>query len=141
MLKYLYISVLSIFFYSCSCDYHMSKIKKKCPHVLEADTIIVHDTIRIPKVTKDTVFKFNYFQKDTVVIKEGRLTMKYFYNTTDSTVYLNGKCDTIRIIREIPVPIEKTVFKYDFLNSNKFLFSLVLLLLSLILIVYLFKKK
>lgn len=99
----------------------------------------MHDTIRIASIQRDTVF--NYLQKDTVIIKEGRLTMKYFYNTTDSTVYLSGKCDTIRVVREIQVPVEKTVFKYDFLNSNKFLFSIILLLLCLILIAYLFKKK
>ena len=141
MLKYLYITILSVFLYSCACDYHMAKIRKKCPHVLEKDTVLVHDTIRISKVTKDTVFKFDYIQKDTVIIKEGRLTMKYFYNTKDSTVYLNGKCDTIKIIREIPVPIEKTIFKYDFLNSNKFILAISMLLAILILVAYLFKKK
>jgi hypothetical protein len=131
--------IISVLVTSCACDYHMGKIRKKCPSILEKDTIRVHDTIRIASVQRDTVF--NYLQKDTVIIKEGRLTMKYFYNTTDSTVYLSGKCDTIRVVREIQVPVEKTVFKYDFLNSNKFLFSIILLLLCLILIAYLFKKK
>ena len=139
MLKYLFILIMSVLVTSCACDYHMGKIRKKCPSILEKDTIRVHDTIRIASVQRDTVF--NYLQKDTVIIKEGRLTMKYFYNTTDSTVYLSGKCDTIRVVREIQVPVEKTVFKYDFLNSNKFLFSIILLLLCLILIAYLFKKK
>lgn len=131
--------IISVLVTSCACDYHMGKIRKKCPSILEKDTIRVHDTIRIASIQRDTVF--NYLQKDTVIIKEGRLTMKYFYNTTDSTVYLSGKCDTIRVVREIQVPVEKTVFKYDFLNSNKFLFSIILLLLCLILIAYLFKKK
>lgn len=130
---------MSVLVTSCACDYHMGKIRKKCPSILEKDTIRVHDTIRISSVEKDS--SFYYMQKDTVIIKEGRLTMKYFYNTTDSTVYLSGKCDTIRIIREVQVPVEKTVFKYDFLNSNKFLFSIIVLLLCLILIAYLFKKK
>lgn len=139
MLKYLFIVIISVLVTSCACDYHMGKIRKKCPSILEKDTVRVHDTIRISSVERDS--SFYYMQKDTVIIKEGRLTMKYFYNTTDSTVYLSGKCDTIRIIREVQVPVEKTVFKYDFLNSNKFLFSIILLLLCLILIVYLFKKK
>lgn len=139
MLKYIIIFITCVLVTSCACDYHMGKIRKKCPSILEKDTIRVHDTIKISSVERDS--SFYYMQKDTVIIKEGRLTMKYFYNTTDSTVYLSGKCDTIRIIREIPVPIEKTVFKYDFLNSNKFLFSIILLLLCLILIAYLFKKK
>jgi len=117
----------------------MGKVKKKCPSILEKDTIRVHDTIRISSVERDS--SFYYMQKDTVIIKEGRLTMKYFYNTTDSTVYLSGKCDTIRVVREIQIPVERTIFKYDFLGSNKFLFSIILLLVCLILIAYLFKKK
>lgn len=141
MFKYLYIVILSLFLYSCSCDYHMSKLKKKCSYVLEKDTVLVHDTFIVSQIKKDTIFKFQYFQKDTVIIKEGRLTMKYFYNTIDSTVYLSGKCDTVKIIREIPFPIEKTIFKYDFLNSNKFFLLVAMLLAILILIVYLFTKK
>ena len=139
MLKYLLILFTSIIVTSCSCDYHMGKVKKKCPSILEKDTIRVHDTIRISSVERDS--SFYYMQKDTVIIKEGRLTMKYFYNTTDSTVYLSGKCDTIRVVREIQIPVERTIFKYDFLGSNKFLFSIILLLDCLILIAYLFKKK
>jgi len=119
----------------------MSKLKKKCSYVLEKDTVLVHDTFIVSQIKKDTIFKFQYFQKDTVIIKEGRLTMKYFYNTIDSTVYLSGKCDTVKIIREIPFPIEKTIFKYDFLNSNKFFLLVAMLLAILILIVYLFTKK
>lgn len=139
MLKYIIIFITCVLVTSCACDYHMGKIRKKCPSILEKDTIRVHDTIRISSVERDS--SFYYMQKDTVIIKEGRLTMKYFYNTTDSTVYLSGKCDTIRVVREIQIPVEKTIFKYDFLNSNKFLFSIILLLLCLILIAYLFKKK
>ncbi len=131
--------IISVLVTSCACDYHMGKIRKKCPSILEKDTIRVHDTIRISSVERDS--SFYYMQKDTVIIKEGRLTMKYFYNTTDSTVYLSGKCDTIRVVREIQIPVERTIFKYDFLGSNKFLFSIILLLVCLILIVYLFKKK
>ena len=131
--------IISVLVTSCACDYHMGKIRKKCPSILEKDTIRVHDTIRISSVERDS--SFYYMQKDTVIIKEGRLTMKYFYNTTDSTVYLSGKCDTIRVVREIQIPVERTIFKYDFLGSNKFLFSIILLLVCLILIAYLFKKK
>ena len=35
--------------------------------------------------------------------------MKYFYR--DSTVFLSGTCDTIKIIKEVPVMVNKTELK------------------------------
>ena len=124
---------------SCACDYHMKRMRKKCDYVLQKDTVRVKDTVYVPSVQTDTIFK--YYQKDTVIIREGKLTMKYYYNNHDSTVYLSGKCDTLNIIREVPVVVEKEVFKYDFLASNRIFYILGLLLAILILIAYLFKKK
>lgn len=124
---------------SCTCDYHMKRMRKKCDYVLQKDTVRVKDTVYVPSVETDTIFK--YYQKDTVIIREGKLTMKYYYNNHDSTVYLSGKCDTLNIIREVPVIVEKEVFKYDFLASNRIFYILGLLLAILILIAYLFKKK
>ena len=124
---------------SCTCDYHMKRMRKKCDYVLQKDTVRVKDTVYVPSVETDTIFK--YYQKDTVIIREGKLTMKYYYNNHDSTVYLSGKCDTLNIIREVPVVVEKEVFKYDFLASNRIFYILGLLLAILILIAYLFKKK
>lgn len=62
---------------------------------------IKYDTFYTDSVTKDTVFRFGVV-RDTVVIKEDKLTVKYFYNSNDSTVYLYGKCDPDSII----VPVE-----------------------------------
>jgi hypothetical protein len=96
---------------SCSCDWYLTKAKEKCGSSIVNATITVHDTIKIDKVTKDTVFKQG---KDTVIIREGRLTMKYFYNNKDSTVYLNGKCDTIYVIREKTIQVPVTEIKEGF---------------------------
>ena len=82
---------------SCSCGRMARKIERKCGKNAFVDTLVVRDTVRVQSVKKDTIFK--YFQNDTVIIREGRLTMKYFYNSTDSTVYLSGKCDTVFVIR------------------------------------------
>jgi hypothetical protein len=88
--------------FSCTCEQKLNNIKKKCPDLVKGDTLTLRDTVEIPSVSTDTVFK--YFQKDTVIVREGRLTMKYFYNTTDSTVYLSGKCDTIYRVIERKIP-------------------------------------
>lgn len=102
-MKALTILLLTILAYSCTCERKLDKVLKKCPELLVNDTIKIRDTIVINGVQKDTVF--NYLVKDTIIIREGGLTMKYFYNTHDSTVYLSGKCDTIYIpyTKDIPV--------------------------------------
>lgn len=96
-----------LFLASCSCEYHLKKAKAKCSLDQLTDTIWKRDSIFVDRVHKDTAFYYN--QTDTVIIKEGRLTMKYFYR--DSTVFLSGTCDTIKIIKEVPVIVNKTELK------------------------------
>lgn len=61
------------------------------------DTII--DSVFTKESSKDTIFN-NYYTRDTVILKENKLTVKYFYNNSDSTVYLSGKCESDTIIVE-----------------------------------------
>jgi hypothetical protein len=96
--------------FSCTCERKLDKVLKKCPELLLNDTIRIRDTIVINGVQKDTIF--NYLVKDTVIIREGGLTMKYFYNTHDSTIYLSGKCDTIYI------PYTKDIAVNQILNED-----------------------
>lgn len=102
-MKTILIIITLLLAYSCTCERKLDKVLKKCPELLLNDTIRIRDTIVINGVQKDTIF--NYLVKDTVIIREGGLTMKYFYNTHDSTIYLSGKCDTIYIpyTKDIPV--------------------------------------
>lgn len=99
---------------SCSCDWHLQRAEAKCGK-LSSDTIMVHDTLFTKQLSKDTIFK--YFVKDSVIVKEGKLVMKYYYNSHDSTVYLQGKCIADTIIREIKAPYEKTVIKVEYFPS------------------------
>lgn len=117
--------------YSCSCSYHVRKVKSKCGYT--SDTIYKHDTTIVDRIEKDTVF--NYYQKDTVIIREGRLTMKYFYNHSDSTVYLNGECDTVRVVKRYPVAVNKYVS-----NTPKWVYF-VLLAMGLLCLYAVFKRR
>lgn len=126
---------LLILLASCDCNYHLKKAQKKCGLKQLTDTVYVKDTTYIDKVVKDTIFK--YYQKDTVIVREGRLTMKYFYNSHDSTVYLNGKCDTIKIIKEVPVQVTNQELKPMLWAEVKWYLLFVIVLL---LIIYLIKK-
>lgn len=97
--------------YSCSCEWHINRAEKKCGEIRK-DTLTVHDTVITKEVKRDTIFRF--FQRDTVIIREGKLTMKYFYRDHDSTVYLQGKCISDTIIKEIRVPFDQTVVEVDY---------------------------
>lgn len=127
--------ILLLFLSSCSCEYYLNKAKSKCGFTTKTDTVYKKDSVFVDRVTKDTLFK--YFQKDTVIVREGRLTMKYYYNSHDSTVYLNGKCDTIKIIREIPVQVNTTEIKESYTAYFKWI---AIILLCGVAIAYLIKK-
>ena len=99
-------------FASCSCQWHIDRAEAKCGKLV-SDTISVHDTIIIPTVRKDTIFKFNV--RDTVIVHQKNMTYKYFYRQKDSTVYLDGKCLGDTIIKVIKVPYEKTIVKVEWL--------------------------
>lgn len=101
-MKILTIILLTLLAYSCTCERKLDHVLKKCPSLLKGDTIHIHDTIVVNGVQKDTIF--HYLQKDTVIIREGGLTMRYYYNTHDSTVYLSGKCDTIFVPVKYDIP-------------------------------------
>jgi hypothetical protein len=66
------------------------------------------------RVQADTSFYF--YQIDTVVMKQDRLTMKYFFNH-DSTVYLSGECEADTVIRQITVKAPPQVMYKDKLHS------------------------
>lgn len=129
---------LSAFFCSCSCNWHLDKAKKKCGYTTSHDTISVHDTLRVPEIKKDTVF--HYYQKDTVIIHEGKLTMKYFYNNHDSTVFLSGKVDTVYVVSEVKVPCDQNVFKYQWLKPLKNWLIIILIAVCAILAFLTYKR-
>ena len=100
---------------SCDCSYHLRMAKKKCNQSFLSDTTYIRDTIYSTSVDHDTTFFYN--QKDTVVIREGRLVMKYFYN--DSTVYLKGECLTDTIYRDKIIITNSTELKPDIFDKWK----------------------
>lgn len=95
--------IFSLFLASCSPQARLNHLIKNHPELAKRDTITRIDTITILPGAADTLIY--YKQTDTVIVKENGVTVKYFYNTRDSTVYIHGERDTIRIIREIPVQV------------------------------------
>lgn len=95
---------------------------------MKRDTVYRYDTTFVRESRKDTVF--HYLQKDTVIVHEGRLTMKYFYNTHDSTIYLNGKCDTVFIVKKVPVEVNTTEIKESWLKYLPVLIAFVIAIIT-----------
>lgn len=93
--------ILFLFLASCSCEYHIRKVHKKCG--VETDSITVIDTVRIPEVHTDSVFFYN--QKDTVLITKGNLEIKYYYS--HDSVYIDGKCKEVVVVKERVVRVDK----------------------------------
>lgn len=87
---------------ACSPQARLNSLLKNHPELGRRDTITRIDTIIVPRVATDTVFR-TQITKDTVIIRENNLTVKYYND--GKTTYLKGTCDTIRIIREVPVTV------------------------------------
>lgn len=94
-----------------------NRIVKNFPMVHKTDTIWKVDTIKIEKSSKDTLFYFN--QKDTLIIREGQLRMKYFYH--DSMVYLKGECVDTSVVHKY-FTTNKYSEKPSFFETNKIYF-------------------
>jgi hypothetical protein len=102
-------------FSSCDCNYHLERARSKCGIKNLTDTIHKIDTVITKYVDHDTTFYYN--QKDTVIVKEGKLIMKYFYN--DSTVYIKGECISDTIIKQVPFIVNTTALEIDYIDRYK----------------------
>ena len=123
---------------SCDCNYYLKKAEQKCGSHVQKDTISIHDSIFVHSVSTDTIFKHSR-TKDTLILIKDRLTVKYFYNTKDSTVYLTGHCDTIKINRYIKVSYDKTVLETNWFDKFKWFIYIAGILVFLYFIIKLFK--
>ena len=125
---------------SCSCNYHLSRVEKKCGSHVQKDTLIIHDTVITQRILHDTTFKHTN-RIDTLTLIKDRLTVKYYYNNRDSTVYLQGECASDTIYKTIKVPYEKTIYEFDYLKKYKWYIIIPLLILFILLVVrYVLKK-
>lgn len=98
-MRLLIITLLLSSIFACSPEKRLSRLVRKYPQLVHSDTIKRIDTVVFKGSQHDTIFR-TQITKDTVIIRENNLTVKYFND--GKTTYLKGVCDTIRIIREVP---------------------------------------
>lgn len=115
---------------SCSCEFHARKVKKKCGTI--TDTLRIFDTLITKEIHTDTLFKHTV-KRDTIVLSKDKLLIKYFYNSHDSTVYIQGKCLTDTIVKVIKVPYEKQSIMLNYFPSWVKWLSLILVITIIVL--------
>jgi hypothetical protein len=121
---------LSIFFASCSAQWHLKQAVKKNPNIItekvirQVDTLIIRDSV----VHTDT---FVTKSIDTIQIENEHFkTVVYRYHDTIRVVN-TLKGDTIRITKKVVMPVVQNETKYD----KAFIF-----LGAIILMIWLIKK-
>jgi hypothetical protein len=93
---------------SCSCNYHIKKVQKKCNYKVTTDTIYYRDTIVSKEVRLDTI---RYAPlHDTIYIQKDRLKIKYVSLPGDS-VFIQGICEADTIYKDRIKYINKTEYK------------------------------
>jgi len=98
MKKLISLLLLLVFVSSCDVEQRLARIVKRHPELIKRDTVRVIDTIVVKGVTKDSTFY--YRTSDTVIIQKDKLEIKYFFNNSDSTVFIQGQCKGDTIYRD-----------------------------------------
>jgi hypothetical protein len=126
-LKSSYLIIVILLTISCTPQRRFTKLIEKYPHLLTADTLVIHDTVQIqvPKVIHDTIINEHFFHeitRDTLILQKERLTVKIFHDTISKNVFIQGECDTITVEkiveRKIPIryyektPLWKKIFNW-----------------------------
>ncbi len=98
---------LALLALGCSANYHLRRACWKDPSICRTDTLVRIDTFHVPSVVHDTLMQLVHH--DTVVIREGRSQVRYYYNTYSDSIWVEGQCDEEMIVRETHIPVPMIV--------------------------------
>jgi hypothetical protein len=121
---------LSIFFASCSAQWHLKQAVKKNPKIItekiirQVDTLIIRDSVKVEHT-------FTTKSIDTIIIdnEHFKSTIYRYHDTIKLVQVLKG--DTIRITKKVVMPVVQNETKYD----KAFIF-----LAAIIFMIWLLKK-
>lgn len=105
--------LLGIILISCGPKWHLERAKYHenlaiaKGAVIASDTVYKNISVYIDKVSKDTVFVSE--PGDTVTITKDRLKVR-FVDLPGDTVWISGECDTLTIIKQVPIKVEKLIY-------------------------------
>lgn len=128
---------------SCSPAHRFSRLVKKHPDLIQTDTVVVSDTIKItiPSVQRDTVMLLDSFivsLKDTITITKDNLVVKL--TQVHDSIYLDARCDTVFIdkIIEKKVPVKYYEIKERF-NIRNYISCIGIAIITLLALIVLFR--
>lgn len=127
-------SVMLISLASCSPQRRFTRLIKKHPELIQTDTIVRIDTVKVlvPKIEHDTAF-IESMLYDTVRIEKERLRIKIWKEY--DTIHVQGVCDTLTITEYIETKVP--VHYYE--KSKNYVW--IVILMVVIFIAYLFITK
>ena len=92
---------------SCSATWHLERAVKKDPSVLEKTTVVVIDSIVLPRVTiKDTVVLKEH---DTIRLVNDKLRVQIV--KVNDTITIDAICESDTIVSIVEVPVDRVVYK------------------------------
>lgn len=128
---------------SCSPAHRFSRLVKRHPHLIQTDTVVLKDTIKltIPSVQRDTVMLLDSFivsLKDTITITKDNLIVKL--TQVHDSIYLDARCDTVFIdkIIEKKVPVKYYEIKERF-NIRNYISCIGIAIITLLALIVLFR--
>ena len=99
---------------ACSPQKKLNRLISKHPELLQQDTLnlVIHDTVVIESVSHDTTTQFVYHDS-TIIVNNEKVFAKYFYDTITREFhhYVECKGDTVTIVIEKAVPVDRVVIK------------------------------
>lgn len=118
---------VAIIFSGCGQAYHLRQSKRHELIAISKGATVATDTVyvKVPVFVKETALDsiFVTLPGDTVVLTKDRLHVK-FVDLPGDSIFIQGRCDSMVIVKEVPVTVTKVVSAEKSWMSNWLLFLL-----------------
>ena len=113
----------------CSPQKRINRITAKHPHLIQKDTVHIHDTIVVEAYKYDTVTKFLTNTKVEVINNE-RVRLQYFYDTVTNEIHHEVECKEQRIVYERSFVVDKVVTTHEWEKYVKWIIILLIVIIG-----------
>lgn len=99
-----------LLFNSCSSAWHIQRALAKDPSLLDRDTIVINDSVRVvtERTEVDSIFMMS---KDTVIIERNNLKITHWIH--QDSIFIEGECDSIIKYEPFRVEVPVETIKYE----------------------------
>lgn len=106
--------LLAIAMGSCSPNSKLRRAKRLIEKaeaagaVWETDTVFSEIKVIVPETKFDTIVNIQSWT-DTITVTKDRVTTRVVVTPSEKVVYIESKCDSVVIEKEVPVTVTKTI--------------------------------